>query len=483
MSEKVIPFYTQAALLDRYIHSDNPNSDPDIVKIIISILSTKEELRNYFFRSGPSAAWARILWENGFLSESPEIEKTESDYRIKLWDVQYYLISIASQVPEIVLLHVEALKGHGLYLARAIEALCKIPVEYSEKAIPTVLTWLSNPETAEIATQEALALISLMAKEGRTESALNLFDILSSERNETHSYRASDTYRDIYGFGYNRSDTFETLKKQSPFELINILEKHLLKSLESRDTSTKKAHGGAMQLKILNKIILTSTRTTFFVRLRDTLLMVIEKNLKKCDEIVNRYLHEGIVILRRLGLYIISVYPVKFRNDIVRELLDQKNLDDLTIHHEFFLLLRRGFTELREPEKKLLVKMIMDGPSLEQAERIYESYRKVDFPNREKYLSNWKKGWIRDRLWMIKDQLDVEAKSILNNLVEEGGRPEHPDFLAWSSGAFWIADVSPYSELELSKFTPDQLYEFIKSWSARSERTIRSGTDFLQRFG
>lgn len=95
------------------------------------------------------------------LLHPPEIKKTED--ALPHWLAQYYLISVASQVPEVVLRHVNLLDGHGWYLARAIEALCKIPVEYSEQASPKVLEWLSAPETAEIVQTEALVYISQLA--------------------------------------------------------------------------------------------------------------------------------------------------------------------------------------------------------------------------------------------------------------------------------------------------------------------------------
>ncbi len=71
---------------------------------------------------------------------------------------------------------------------------------------------------------------------------------------------------------------------------------------------------------------------------------------------------------------------------------------------------------------------------------------------------------IRARLSMISNDLDDQTRSVLESLVAAGGKSEHPEFLAWSSGAFFVEDVSPYSNLELSRFSPDQLLEFIRTW-------------------
>ena len=69
MSKKEVPFYSQTAILDRYIHSANPGEDPDTLEILLEMLRTRQDLRDYFFRNGPHSAWASILWDQGFFSD------------------------------------------------------------------------------------------------------------------------------------------------------------------------------------------------------------------------------------------------------------------------------------------------------------------------------------------------------------------------------------------------------------------------------
>src|SRR3972149_2065537 len=109
MFDKEVPFLAQTAILDRYVHLPNPLADPIAVEVIIDVLKSKPELRAYFFRSGPNSAWASILWENGFFSSPPSPEKTEQGYILPPWDVQFYLASVAIEVPDIVLKHVETI--------------------------------------------------------------------------------------------------------------------------------------------------------------------------------------------------------------------------------------------------------------------------------------------------------------------------------------------------------------------------------------
>lgn len=463
MSNNSVPFYTQTALLDQYIRLDNPNDDSDAVRLVLNILKTREDLRTHFFRSVPNPMWAQILWENGFLITPPEITKTENGYSIKPWDAQYYLITIASQVPEIVVQHVDVLDGHGWYLTRAIEALCKIPIHYSEKALPKVLKWLSNPETAEIAQAEALEFISILVKNGRTKAALGLFDVLCLQRDEKKSYNTKYSYRELFGIDPDKSNTLNLLQNCCPSEVIKILEKRLVESLYD-ETGNKKISWWRNAIEDTDQDLLDNYQDYVLKALRDTLVLLVSNNPTQGIEFVVRYLSEDYNILRRLGLHLIKQFPSYFKTNIIKELLDESNLDDIDIHHEYFTLLKVGFNLLNASEKKILLKMILSGPNVKEIEENYERYWQSSHPDREKFIANSRDSWIRDRLSMLRDFLDEEVKSILDDLEAKGGKSEHPDFLAWSSGAFWVKDISPYSELELSKFSPDQLLDFVKTW-------------------
>lgn len=457
----LIPYYTQTAVLDQYSHLDKLTKKSDVVQVILETIKIHNNLQNHFYRSNPNPVWVKPLWEFGFLSRPPEPEKAE--LTLPPWFAQYYLISVASQVPEIVLQHVSVLEGHGWYLARAIEALCKIPVQYSEKALPKVLGWLSNPETAEIAQTEALEFISILVKNGKTEAALTLFNALSAQRDEKKSPNTRHSYRELFGVRDDRSGALELLKNSCPAELITILENRLV-SIIYEEAGTKKISWWRNAIEDTEQDLLTDYQDYVLNTLRDTIKIFIESNSIEGAKIVNRYLKDNHDILRRLGLFLIGQYPAIFKPEIIVELLDSKNLDNVDIHHEFFTLLRSTFSLLGDSEKKVLIKMILDGPDLEKVKKRYESYWQAEHPDREKFLSNWQNAWIRDRLSMISNHLDDQTRSVFDGLVAIGGKSEHPEFLAWSSGAFWVEDVSPYSDLELSKFSPGQLLEFIRTW-------------------
>ena len=128
------------------------------------------------------------------------------------------------------------------------------------------------------------------------------------------------------------------------------------------------------------------------------------------------------------------------------------------------MLLRQGFPYLTLYEQQSLVGMILDGPNHEQTTRLAEWVQRERGVPTETYIPMHRKSWICDRLWMIRAYLDDDARQRLADLVAEGGAPEHPEFLAWSSDVREITDVSPFAEHDLSRMTPGALLDLLKRW-------------------
>src|SRR5215510_3378078 len=83
-----VPFFSQTAVLERYIRSSNPTENPIALAVIIEALRTKPELRRWFFFNNPHPRWAEILLEHGFLYDLPELATTERGFLQPHWDTQ-----------------------------------------------------------------------------------------------------------------------------------------------------------------------------------------------------------------------------------------------------------------------------------------------------------------------------------------------------------------------------------------------------------
>jgi hypothetical protein len=63
-----LAFFSQTAVLERYIYTSNPSENPNALAVIIKALQDKKDLYKWFFANQPHSHWAGILYENGFLN-------------------------------------------------------------------------------------------------------------------------------------------------------------------------------------------------------------------------------------------------------------------------------------------------------------------------------------------------------------------------------------------------------------------------------
>lgn len=473
-----LPLYAQAALLDRYIHSPDPAANPGVLQIILEMLQSRQELRDLFFRSGPSAAWAEILWDQGFFAEPPTPKETARGSTLPLWDAQEYLISVASQVPDIVIKHIESVRGHGWYIGRAIEALCFIPASDVKGTLPKVINWLEDPKISQAIAQPSFELMKNLAKEGEFASALEIFRSLTAPLTASSAIKSGP-----YTFGGEAISKLAMTRgedrvlntglelfsqKHSP-QLVSLLEKNLCNALDlEADTidrpNRRFSSGWRSAIEDTDQDLGHGYKHNLFRALREALKSWAEHDAENVRPLIERYLGEEREILRRLGLYLLWKYPAEFQLLVASELLNRENMDDVTVHHEFFLLLQEGYPYLPPAEQGALVEAICEGPPKERMAQLAQWAQEQRGADPDEYASRRTKIWVRDRLWMLRDHLAGQASAMLQELVDDLGTPAHPAFLAWSAGAHWVQDIGPITEQELSEMTPDELISFLRDW-------------------
>lgn len=475
MSDKQLTFYAQAAILDEYIHSSDPSADKDSLEVILMVLRTKKDLHDYFFISQPNAAWADILWNNGFFAKPPSRQKEGENYILPRWYEQDFLISVADQVPEIALKHVQNVEGEGFYISKAIAAVCRIDSEKAEEAVPKIIAWLENTKIAIEIAAEAYELCMYLGTDGKVTSAFDLFRALISplpapDTGEHKGFQNNDAFSKLPAWPENMLskgiDLFLTLNCQ---QTVSILEKSLCKAIKLESETRKSAEyenssWWRVAIEDTEQDISTSYKDRLLIELRKAVEVWVQKDLKDATQLLRRYLSDGREILRRLGLYILHRYPQHFNDEVKFELLKKENLDNSGIHHEFFVLLQKGYPYLTQVEQESLIKFICDGPPKERLEELTKWAQENRSIESSEYLTQYPKFWIRDRLWMLKNNLSGSARKVLDDVIAEIGEPEHPDFARWSSGVYTVHDVSPITEDELAKMPAGKLVDLVSNW-------------------
>jgi len=431
--------------------------------------------------------WKFHLWENGFFATPPSPQKKDEGYILPRWDNQIYLYSVADQVPDIVIKHVESIEAHGIYISQAVQALCRVPPERITEIIPRIITWIANPQIAGFIVNASHDLLLTLMKGGQNDSAFEIFRALSAPvlRSEFKNIAPSThgegpvviLYEDILGNDYIPINAAEELIKIDPRKVVDILDQHLRTALKLEaqvlvKPEFKYSAGWRIAVEVTGQDNFNDAKNHLLVVLLHALVILVNKELESSREIIKRYLEDDHKIFYRLGLYMLQCNPTAYKVSVTNEILKKENLDDTEIHHEFFLLLQQGFPILSHSDQEKLITTILDGPPLDKIQQLEEWVQKERGVDPDEYIQRYSKQWIRDRLWMLQNYINGKAKITLESITREIGKPEHPSFLMWSSGGFSIQEVSPIPKQELALLPPGKLIGFLSSWKPDPNETF-----------
>lgn len=485
MAERQVPFFTQTALLDRYLHSDPKKLPSDVLDIVIKALKGNSDLQSYFFRSQPDPTWAPVLLQHGFFTEPPKPIPSEHGQLLPRWEAQEFLKSVAKTAPEVVLEHVRSVRAHPVYLERAIGVLRESPAQVVDLAVPTILDWLQDRPVAIQISLECLELVKLLAESNQSLSAFRLLDALTTPY-------PSPSARDYGDYVLNGSaissfpidefnlrvftNAIRALAELSSERTASILESQLCNALRlegetERDVNYKSRSFWRSAIEDTGQDAFPEFKDVLLVGLRYVLELWARREPTAVAPLIQRYIDDEHEILRRMGVHLLQIFPAEFLNLTATELLNRNNLADVGIHHEYFMLLKAGYQYLSAAQQHTLLNLILEGPLAETARKVAE-FAQIDQKDVDEYVRTFSEIWVRDRLSMIETNLQGETKSLLDDLVKKRGKAEHAAFTHWTSGGFFVSDVSPTTTLELSLKAPNELVSYLASWEPKPEALL-----------
>ncbi len=480
-----IPFFSQTAVLERYIRSSNPAENPAALALIIEVLRTKPDLRKWFFVNRPHPSWAEVLLQHGFLDAAPEPVATERGFLLPRWDVQDYLILVASEVPDVVLAHFERIRTNRNYLSGAVAALCAIPIEPAARMIPKVVECLNDPASAFTIAEQTCELMKKLAQAGFVDSAFALCEVLTNPQPSPQAKKSEDEVLGGYVFNgeaisflptdeYHRGHLWkpglEELARLDLKRLVALLEKQFIQALlveaKTRGWLNEKLEHSfwRIAIEVTGQDLFDDYKSLLLDLVREFLERLAEEKPDEAAVVIDDYLSRNHEILKRLGIHLLGKYPQSYPHQVSNILLNVENMDDVWIHHEYFKLLEQGYPHLECDDQHRLEEMIMAGPVTEKVVEVATWADNERGQDPEEYTRVYSECWKRDRLCMVRNHLQGEAATMLQDLIAEFGEPEHPDFTSWSDGAHFVATVSPTNTNELSAMPLQELLKYLREW-------------------
>jgi hypothetical protein len=433
----------------------------------------KEEHYRYFFSRLQNPAWLEPLRDTGFFKSPPEPIEEGQYIRFPRWPESEYLVRIAGEAPDEVLEVIKDIPStENVRVYRdLIHAALAMPADRAAETAAAVVGWLSTSKFwLDMVADAAHKLMVYLAEHGETAAALRLLEALTEpEGRETsiptvdgrppHIWReAGPRYRPWF-VRQLVEGSLPRLSKLDPLAVGDVLGMQLRKcmNIESRGL----ARGDASY--IWRPAIednpqnwgLDDIKDILVVGLRDSMERAMSHAPYEVKPIIKGYLTDSLSVFRRLALHLIRLGHQHYRKLLLKVFQGREFLDDTVVHHEFSLLMRECFHELPEQSKKAFLDMVVAAPNLEG-----EGKPPLD----ELYRCHWVLG----RLWLVREHLMPPYDSLLINLVDRFGKPEHPDFLSWH-GPVWVGFASPKEKDELVKMSASEVLEYLRTFEPSGE--------------
>ena len=467
--------YTAKTILDEIKTWDISGND-EFANLILNNLQNRETLYNFFFDSTTDVSWARVLHDRGDYTNPPSI-------------LISYLRELAPYHPDTVAGIVRAIETEDRHsLGLVVTVIRELPFGVAADLVSVVRSSVTKTPPDWHGAQATILLQELI-EAGETDAGLDLLDALLQPRRPTDDEpnRVRPVTR-LYSLKSVLEDTLNVLVQAEGKHTIDILELRLREAI-TLESEIRERDIDSVVGPITTSIAGSDLPDRSETDLKTLLIKTHRKALKHwinqnpTDEsrinLINRYL-DDITLFRRLGLYLLKEHRDHYSDLISTELLDETSYMETWTKEDFLRLLQDGFNVLSEEDRRRVTEIITDVPPRDRIEDVAKQRsEQFDDHTADELAEAEIDRWVRDRLWLIKDQLPDKHEQHLNELIDEYGEPENVlSLVHTSSGA--VSQESPFTEEEIQEMPPSNLINYCihepfetRGWEERETDTGR----------
>jgi len=457
-------YYATTVILDE-IKTWDASANSELAEIVLDNLETREELYRYFLDEDTDPSWAYVLQDRGAFDEPSTT-------------LIGFLRDLAPEHPETVgdildSISVSERRSQALVIA----VLRDLPATDAADYVELVHSLLEETEQGhDQRSFEAVQLMEELIKRGHIEAGLDLLDMLLQPQ-EPESGTQPESKAELHSLSSTLEDILESLVNEAPEDCVDLFESHLRTAIEmeaamkDRDEDTIV---GFYQSPISTAEFDEPGYTHLRGLLTGTLREVLEQWLDEESpairaEVIQDYL-EDITFFRRLGFYLLNRYQESCSELLRQELYDEDNYSAVWTQTDFLKLLQESFESLSDTEQEQITDIILSVPPRESLEeRADERSERVDDVTATELRERYVDQWVRERLWLIRDQLPDRGASRLAELQEQyEGEPR--DLVSDSQvKSGFVSEESPKPDDELEALSPDEFLEFLIEWEPDEE--------------
>jgi len=472
---------------------DDILNEKDVCQAIVLLedILKEEPFEKYFLEKLQDVEWLRPLTERGFFAKPPKPEKDESKGTIGFppWPESRYLARMASVNPEMVFKVIIQIPDteNASVNEDLVDAALAMPPDLAAKLVEKAKAWARS--SYQLFLPEKLGnLVAHLARGGETDVALDLARVLLEVLpDQKRQKKTIDD--DTYGLPpeatarFDQWDYEETLKKHIPelvkaagiraFDfLCDLLETAIRLSRRDGEKGVPEDYSYIWRPAIEEhpQNIGHSLKDSLVTSIRDAAESIIQTESVNIKVLVDRLESRPWRVFHRIALHLLRCFPDVSSELIAERLTDHDLFEDGCCRHEYTMLLGGCYSLLSPQQRKVILGWIEQGPDLErfkEKEEQFSGKRPTD-----KEAQRYRRYWQRDRLAWFKESLPKAWKQHYEELVNELGEPEHPEFASYSVS--WVGPTSPKSAEELKTMTVPDIAKFCKTWKPSRDRMTPS---------
>jgi len=448
-------FYTRAELLDVLLEIESPGDD--IVGVTVRAMEDGP-LADYFFTRLDAPGWFHPLNRRRAFSCPPGLQSVEGGFRLVPWPQGDYLGRIATALPDDVARLAATVKTDNPAVFRNfVEAARRMRPQDGAKLVPAVVNWL-DVDARWLLPDEALSLAKSLTSAGQWRAGLALATALLQPKvrqlpPDSPWPPEVDPARDSYAFKQTLEELVPDLRQCRPWETFRMLERLLREALAMESGGGRNRWSGwraAVEDHPQNHHF-GDFKGLVFGSLRDSLDELYARYPNEAQRAICRLLHSRHAIFRRLALYELTIHALDFRPLLTSVLVDPRHSFDAEEHHEYYRLLEATYPQLSDGERREVLDTLLLVP--------YPRMRGLSLEERRGFTLDHQRRF----LWAIREHLPVAERDHLQRLVDQHGVPDHPDFLAWSTGVM-MGPTSPIGSDEILSMGPSGFATYVESW-------------------
>ncbi len=459
--------FEEHAALDALLALDQPT--PSNIEEAIELISKRPINYAYFFDRLQSSSWICPLAQQGFFLTAPEPESRDGLINTPVWPESRFLARMAGrsrEVDEHILQIVLKIKTENVTVHDDLaKAALSMPADLTARWLKAEGKWVARQRFINWLLPDAYGqLISYLAKNGQSKLALSFAKVLLAVIRECEGTGDENDYSvlpsakprsrldDLY---YERmlKDHIPDLVAETGKEALQMLCSQLVNSLRpSGRTDTEKRDYSYIwhpEVKNDERRGMADFRNRLVSAVRDASVQLLNADVLSMEDLVVLLESYEWTIFRRIALHCLRVFPGSPISIISQRLVKRAAFRDHDVRHEYCLLLRERFADLKPTDQARILSWIEAGPHyLEKHDEHYEEDANA---------------WRRDWLSLLVSSLPSDWRGRYDGLVSELGPAENPARTERST-AFWVGPTSPTGNAELSAMDVPELVDYLCDW-------------------